>query len=63
VLIDEDDFNMTSPAMDFRQRSPVQGNKAIIEHIARQFRIPKSFDHWVYVSQILQVTNTTFNSN
>ncbi len=33
VLKDEDEFNMTSPGMDFRQRSPVQGNKAIIERI------------------------------
>ena len=54
VLTEEEDFNITSPAMEFRQRSPIQGNKAIMEHIARHFRIPSKFEDWIYLSQILQ---------
>jgi beta-mannosidase len=54
VLKDEDDWSVNSPAMDFRQRSPLQGNKAIVEHIMRMFRFPVGFENFVYVSQILQ---------
>lgn len=56
ALSSEEDCNLTSPALENRQRSPIQGNKAIIEHTAKNFRIPNSFDHWIYVSQILQAT-------
>jgi len=54
VLNDIDDWNVNSPALDFRQRSPLLGNKAIVEHIMRQFRFPVGFENFVYVSQILQ---------
>ena len=60
VLEDNEDFNITSPAMEFRQRSPIQGNKAIMEHIARMFRIPNSFDNWIYLSQVLQGNNRKY---
>jgi len=30
------------------------GNKAIIEHICRHFRMPNSFEKFVYISQVLQ---------
>jgi beta-mannosidase len=65
VLTDEEDYNVTSPAMEFRQRSPIQGNKAIMEHIARHFRIPSKFEDWIYLSQVLQGTlliNGSFNA-
>ncbi|ELR17078.1 betamannosidase [Acanthamoeba castellanii str. Neff] len=62
VIADPDeDFNterdpvqVTSAAMEFRQRSPAMGNKAILEHICRQFKMPNSFENFVYVSQVLQ---------
>ncbi|KAL6042066.1 Beta-mannosidase [Balamuthia mandrillaris] len=55
VLIeDEEDWNVTSPAMEFRQRSPQRGNRAIVDHILRHFRMPISFEKWLLVSQFLQ---------
>jgi beta-mannosidase len=49
-----EEMNLSSPEIEFRQRSPVQGNKAILEHIIKQFRLPKNFEHFVNVSQLLQ---------
>jgi len=40
--------------MEYRQRSPIQGNKAIIEHILKNFRMPKGFEEFIYLSQVLQ---------
>lgn len=55
VIADPDeDLNVTSAAMEFRQRSPAMGNKAIIEHISRHFKMPTSFENFVYISQVLQ---------
>jgi len=51
---DEEDYNLTSPAMEFRQRSFKVGNKAILEHISRHFRVPIGFRETIYVSQVLQ---------
>ncbi|PRP77216.1 beta-mannosidase [Planoprotostelium fungivorum] len=54
VVRNEEDYNLTSPAMEFRQRSPAAGNKCIIDHISREFRLPNKFSSLVYQSQILQ---------
>ncbi|EFC47267.1 predicted protein [Naegleria gruberi] len=48
------DANISSPVMEFRQRSYMVGNKCILEHVSREFRFPKSFKELVYISQILQ---------
>jgi len=51
-----DQLNVSAPEIDFRQRSPIQGNKAIIEHISKNFRFPtaKGFESFVFVSQLMQ---------
>eukprot|EP01119_Soliformovum_irregulare_P010058 TRINITY_DN2446_c0_g1_i1.p1 TRINITY_DN2446_c0_g1~~TRINITY_DN2446_c0_g1_i1.p1 ORF type:complete len:893 (+),score=270.03 TRINITY_DN2446_c0_g1_i1:360-2681(+) len=54
-----EEWNVTCPEIEFRQRSPIAGNKAIMEHISRQFRIPNSFSNWVITSQILQAMSIT----
>jgi hypothetical protein len=51
---DGEDYNLTSGAMEFRQRSFRVGNKAILEHISRHFRVPTGFQETIYVSQVLQ---------
>jgi len=53
-VIAEEDHSVTSPVMEFRQRSPKQGNKAILTHMARQFRMPEGFENFLYLSQVLQ---------
>ncbi|MGH7144481.1 MAG: beta-mannosidase [Planctomycetota bacterium] len=53
-VLPESERNPTAPGMEFRQRSPRVGNKAIIEHIAQQFRLPEGFANFIYVSQVLQ---------
>eukprot|EP01080_Neovahlkampfia_damariscottae_P007305 gene7305-11624_t len=50
----EEDFNLTSPGFEFRQRSPLVGNRAILEHITREFRIPIGFESMIFVSQLSQ---------
>jgi len=47
------DLNVTSPLMEYRQRSGT-GNVRIIEHISRWFRMPDTFESFVYLSQVLQ---------
>eukprot|EP00002_Diphylleia_rotans_P021786 TRINITY_DN424_c0_g1_i1.p1 TRINITY_DN424_c0_g1~~TRINITY_DN424_c0_g1_i1.p1 ORF type:complete len:936 (-),score=185.18 TRINITY_DN424_c0_g1_i1:164-2971(-) len=54
VMSDADDFNVTSPAMEYRQRSPAIGNKGIIEQAMREFRFPSNFDKFVYIGQAIQ---------
>ena len=49
-----EDFNLTSPGFEFRQRSPLVGNRAILEHITREFRIPNGFESMIYISQLSQ---------
>lgn len=51
----EEDYNITAPGFEFRQRSPLVGNKSILEHISREFRMPKGFKETIYVSQLLQM--------
>lgn len=52
-VLDEGDFNVTHPMMEYRQRSG-NGNVRIIEHISHWFRMPEGFESFVYVSQTLQ---------
>lgn len=47
-------LNLFSPEIEFRQRSYAVGNKCILEHMGREFRIPGNFAKLCYVSQILQ---------
>ena len=47
------DFNITSPVFEFHQRSP-GGNSIIFENFARYFRVPATFNHMLYLSQVQQ---------
>ena len=47
------DRNISSPVMEFHQRSP-DGNKKIISYLLDWFRMPKNFDMTCYLTQILQ---------
>lgn len=47
------DWNITSPIMEFHQRSP-GGNAIIFENFSRYFRVPLRFDSMVYLSQVQQ---------
>ena len=49
----EKDMNLTSPVMEFHQRSP-SGNTIMIENFARYFRFPKSIKDTLYLSQVQQ---------
>jgi len=53
TVIDEADFNPTSPMMEHHQRNP-GGNTTILKRAASYVRFPFSFDDFVYVSQLLQ---------
>jgi len=53
TVIDEADFNPTSPMMEHHQRNP-GGNTTILKRAASYFRFPFDFDDFVYVSQLLQ---------
>jgi len=50
----DEHLNMTSPFLEYKQRSPTPGNKGILLHVANHFRVPKSFKMSVYLSQLLQ---------
>lgn len=47
------DLNLTSPIMEFHQRSP-GGNAIIFENFSRYFRVPFTFDSMIYLSQVQQ---------
>ena len=47
------DRNLTSPIMEFHQRSVV-GNRAIMQQMLDWFRMPRDFDSTLWLSQILQ---------
>jgi len=47
------DWNATSPVMEFHQRDRA-GNGRIVETMTRYFRMPTSFDSFVYLSQLQQ---------
>jgi beta-mannosidase len=48
-----EDLNVTSPVMEHHQRSP-RGNSNITEMFTRYFRMPESFESFVYLSQVQQ---------
>jgi beta-mannosidase len=50
---DEDQMNLTSPVMEYHQRS-VGGNSVILESFSRYFRFPEGFANMVYLSQVQQ---------
>ncbi|HVY18634.1 MAG TPA: glycoside hydrolase family 2 protein [Bauldia sp.] len=47
------DWNATSPVMEFHQRSGA-GNGKIVETMTRYFRIPTSFERFLFLSQLQQ---------
>jgi beta-mannosidase len=49
----EEELNPTSPVMEHHQRHE-QGNTLILTTIARYFRVPERFEHFVYLSQVQQ---------
>jgi len=53
TVLDESDFNPTSPMMEHHQRNP-GGNTTILRRMADYFRFPFDFDDFVYLSQLLQ---------
>ena len=50
---DPDDRNLTSPIMEHHQRGN-HGNGLIIAQMVDHFRMPESFEGWIYLSQVLQ---------
>ncbi|MCR4282272.1 MAG: glycoside hydrolase family 2 protein, partial [Bauldia sp.] len=50
---EEKDWNATSPVMEFHQRDRA-GNGRIVETMARYFRMPTSFESFLYLSQLQQ---------
>ncbi len=50
---DEENLNLTSPVMEWHQRSP-GGNSIILENFSRYFRIPNGFENVCYLSQVQQ---------
>jgi len=53
TVMDEAEFNPTSPMMEHHQRNP-GGNTTILQRAASYFQFPFDFDDFVYVSQLLQ---------
>lgn len=53
TFTEKKDLNITSPVMEFHQRSP-GGNAIIFENFSRYFRVPLSFESMVYLSQVQQ---------
>lgn len=49
----EDQWNVTSPVMEHHQRNP-RGNTIIVETMTRYFRLPESFENFLYLSQVQQ---------
>ncbi len=47
------DHDISSPVMIVHQKHP-EGNKLIQRYMEQYFRVPKNFDHFVWLSQILQ---------
>ena len=48
-----DQWNVTAPVMEHHQRSP-RGNTVIVETMCRYFRLPESFEGFLYLSQVQQ---------
>lgn len=53
TFANEEDFNISSPAMESHQKN-AGGNARIAETMFRYFRFPKTFEDFVYLSQIQQ---------
>ncbi|MCU4802216.1 glycoside hydrolase family 2 protein [Halobacteria archaeon HArc-gm2] len=53
TVIEEEDFNPTSPMMEHHQRNP-GGNRRILTQMAETFRMPFDFADFVYLSQVQQ---------
>jgi beta-mannosidase len=53
TYVPEDQMNLTSPVMEFHQRS-VGGNSIILENFSRCFRFPEGFSNMIYLSQVQQ---------
>jgi beta-mannosidase len=49
----EGQWNVSSPVMEHHQRNP-QGNTIILESMTRYFRMPSSFESFLYLSQVQQ---------
>lgn len=49
----EEDFNFTSPVMEYHQRSG-NGNSIMLEMFSRYFRFPNGFENMIYLSQVQQ---------
>jgi beta-mannosidase len=49
----EEDLNVTSPVMEHHQKN-ARGNSIITEMFTRYFRMPESFEAFVYLSQVQQ---------
>ena len=47
------DYDIMSEVMQAHQRSYI-GNKTIVEYMARDYKVPKNFQHFLYVGQVLQ---------
>jgi beta-mannosidase len=47
------EWNVTSPVMEFHQRDKA-GNSKILETMTRYFRVPTTFEKFVYLSQLQQ---------
>ena len=53
-VLEPEDFNISSPMMDYRQRSPEVGNKAMVGQMMQEYRLPLEFGKFVYLSQVQQ---------
>jgi len=49
----EEQWNVTSPYMEHHQRSP-RGNTNIVGTMTRYFRMPETFENFLYLSQVQQ---------
>jgi len=54
-------FNIDSPVMLSHQRHP-RGNQLVRTYMERDFRVPKDFGAFLYLSQVLQATVITFGA-
>ncbi len=52
-VMEEEDLNLNSPVMDFRQKSD-RGNALILHYLTAHYRYPKDFPSLVYVTQLMQ---------
>lgn len=53
AAMEPSDLNISSSMMDYHQRSAI-GNRAMVEHMMYEYRLPTSFKDFVYLSQVQQ---------